>query len=68
MPLPSEMLEDIKRRIDEAEDNLKSIEDVISDLRATGTDASAQEAKLKEAKEDLRRLRQFYERQSARVK
>ena len=67
MPLPTEILEDIKRRIDEAEDSVKSIADVISDLRASGIDASQQEAALSSAKEDLRRLRLFYERQSKRA-
>lgn len=68
MPLPPEMLEDIKRRIDESEDALKVVEDVIADLRAAGTDASQHEERLKAAKEELRRLRMFYERQTARIK
>lgn len=68
MPLPPEMLEDIKRKIDEAEDRLKSVEDVVTDLRAAGTDATRHEEALAKAKEELRRLRLFFERQSARVK
>ena len=67
MPLPPEILEDIKKRLDEAEDSVKSIADVISDLRASGIDASRQEEALTSAKEDLRRLRLFYERQSKRT-
>jgi len=66
MPLPSEILEDIKSRIDEAEDTIKSISDVISDLRASGIDASKQEAALSKAKDSLRELRVFYGRQLKR--
>lgn len=67
MPLPPEVLEEIKTKIDEAEERIKSIEDIISDLRATGIGIGEQEVKLKEAKEDLRKLRLFYERQRKRV-
>lgn len=64
MPLPTEVLDKIKKSIDEAEEGIKSVSDVIADLRASGIDASKQEEKLKTAKEDLRKLRFFFERQS----
>lgn len=67
MPLPPEVLEGIKKGIDEAEENIKSISDVISDLRATGIDASKQEEALTGVKEDLRKLRLFYDRQTKRL-
>jgi len=67
MPLPAEVLNEIKNRIDEAEDSIRNVEDVISDLRATGVDASKQEEKLAEVKEELRRLRLFYERQHGKL-
>ncbi len=67
MPLPVEVLESIKKAIDEAEENIKSISDVIADLRATGIDASKQEEALTSVKEDLRKLRLFYDRQTKRI-
>ena len=67
MPLPPDVLEEIKRKIDEAEDTIKGIEDVIADLRATGVGVGEQETRLKEAKDDLRKLRLFYERQTKRT-
>jgi len=67
MPLPPELLAEIKTRIDEAEDSIKDISDVISDLRAAGIDASKEEEGLASAKEDLRHLRIFYERQTRRT-
>ncbi|GAI83713.1 unnamed protein product, partial [marine sediment metagenome] len=45
----------------------KEIEDVLADLRATGVGIGEQEERLKAAKEDLRHLRLFYERQSKRI-
>lgn len=66
MPLPAGILEDIKRKLDEAEDDVRGITDVLSDLRAAGVDASKQEDALNKAKENLRHLRLFYERQSKR--
>lgn len=66
MPLPPEVLEDIKRKLDEAEDDVKGITDVLADLRAAGIDALKQEEALAKAKENLRHLRLFYERQSKR--
>jgi len=66
MPLPSEILASIKSQIDEAELTIKSVEDVVSDLRASGVDASAQEEALRNAKSQLAQLRIFYGRQSKR--
>lgn len=67
MPLPPDVLEEIKAKINAAEEAVKGIEDVMADLRATGVGVGEQETRLKEAKEDLRKLRLFYERQSKRV-
>lgn len=66
MPLPVEILDNIKRSIDEAEATIKSIEDVVADLRAGGIDASAQEESLRNAKNQLAQLRVFYGRQKGR--
>lgn len=66
MPLPSEVLEDIKTRIAESEERIKDITDTVSDLRASGIDASKQEERLSAVKEDLQKLHTFYDRQIAR--
>lgn len=66
MPLPTEILQNIKNGIDEAETTIKSIEDVISDLRASGVDATIQEQSLRDAKAKLAQLRIFYSRQMGR--
>jgi len=67
MPLPPEILEDIKKRLDESEAAIKDIGETISDLRAAGIDASKQEERLREVKETARSLSVFYERQSKRT-
>ena len=67
MPLPKEVLANIKARLDEGDDYVKSVEDVLADLRITGVGVGEQEEKLKTAKADLRKLRLFYDRQAKKV-
>lgn len=67
MPLPAEILEEIKRRLDTAEDDVRGIADVIADLRASGIDATKQEEALAKAKDNLAHLRLFYQRQQKRA-
>ena len=66
MPLPKDILEEISGKIAESEASIKNVEDVIADLRATGIDASKQEASLATTKQSLRTLKLFYERQVKR--
>ena len=67
MPLPPEILEKIKADLEEAEKSVKGLEDIISDLRTAGIDASKEEADLKAVKEELTKLRLFYSRQQKRL-
>ncbi len=67
MPVPPEILEGIRKTIAESEEKIRSVEDVISDLRASGIDASKQEEALIRVKDTLKQLRLFYGRQSKRV-
>lgn len=67
MPLPSEMLESLRADLEDIEKRLASQEDIIADLRASGIDASAQEAKLDKVREDYRQLKTFYELQKRRA-
>lgn len=66
MPLPAEVLAEIKTRIDDSEAHIKDISDTIGDLRASGIDTSKQEERLTAVKEDFRKLRTFHDRQLAR--
>lgn len=63
MPIPSEMLSNIKDQIAQAEITIKATEDVMADLRAAGVDASKQEEEIRNAKTALRQLQLFYSRQ-----
>jgi len=66
MPISNELLGQIKTQIDDAEQAIKEIEDVISDLRVSGIDATDQEKKLASVKAQVNQLRLFYSRQSKR--
>lgn len=66
MPLPSEVLAEIKSRIAESEAHIKDVSNTIADLRASGIDTSKQEERLTAVKEDLRKLHTFHDRQVAR--
>jgi len=67
MPLPQEVLEEIRSRLERAQELVDSLEDVVSDMRVSGIEPVSQEAELRAAREDLRKLRAFYDRQIARV-
>ncbi|MBA7574685.1 hypothetical protein ES708_16497 [subsurface metagenome] len=67
MPLPIERLERIKEDLEAAEKSIKSIEEVIEDLRASGIDASKQEEKLTAAKDFYRKTKMFYDLEMKRV-
>ena len=66
MPLPPEVLEKIKTNLDAAETQLKSIHDVVVDLRASGIDAAAQEAEYNKLKDEYNKMVMFYGKQKAR--
>ncbi|GAI89131.1 unnamed protein product, partial [marine sediment metagenome] len=67
MALPIERLDRIKEDLEAAEKSIKSIEEVIDDLRASGIDASKQEAKLTTAKDFYRQTKMFYDLEMRRV-
>jgi len=66
MPLPPEVLEELRAGIERAEASLKDIRDTIADLRAAGIDATRQEELYREAEANLRKLKIFYGRQIER--
>ena len=68
MPLPEKTLAEIKKRVDEAKAKIAELEDVITDLRASGIDASKQEARLQPLKDELRKWELFYGYQEERQK
>ena len=61
MALPKERLDRIKEDLETAEKSIKSIEEVIEDLRASGIDASKQDEKLAVAKGYYRQTKMFYD-------
>ncbi len=67
MPLPPEILDRIKTNLDEADKSVKTLEDIVSDLRVSGIDASKEEADLDKVKGELTKLRLFYGRQTKRL-
>lgn len=67
MALPKERLERIKVDLEEAEKSIKSIEEIIADLRASGIDASKQEEKLTTAKGYYRQTKMFYDLEMRRT-
>lgn len=66
MAIPREVLDEIKKGIDSAEEELKSLEEVVTDLRASGIDASLQAEAVDKIKVDLKRMRLFFNRQTKR--
>lgn len=66
MPLPPEVLANIKNRITEGRKSLESIKDVIEDLRAVGIDASKQEELYRTTEAGIIQMEGFIERQEAR--
>lgn len=67
MPLPQEVLDRIKIDIEKADKQVSDLEGTISNLRASGIDASKQEERLEEVKTSLRKLSTFYELESKRI-
>jgi len=67
MPLPKETLDEIAKSIKTGEERIKSIEDVVTDLRKAGIDASKPEEDLRVARESNRQLRIFFDCQMKRV-
>jgi len=66
MPLPPEALEEIKTAMEAADKAVKLLEEIIADKRVAGIDASKEEERLTPLKENQRKWKVFYERQSKR--
>lgn len=67
MPLPRETLDQIKERLDEAAKVIENLEDVILDADVAELDIVAQKERLESLKDNYRKLKLFYDRQSAKV-
>lgn len=67
MPLPPEVLADIKDRIDKIKERIASVEDILADLRASGIDALKREEELRDLREQLRKWETFYGLQEGRA-
>ncbi|MBA7583497.1 hypothetical protein ES708_25442 [subsurface metagenome] len=67
MPLPKEVLEQMKEGIDKAEVLLKDYRDIVTDMRLAGMDTTKREEILHDMTERLRQQRVFYGRQKAKL-
>ena len=63
MPLPKEVLESLKRGIDEAEESLIEVKDVVTDMRLAGMDTAKFDDRLETLRDEIRKRRILYERQ-----
>lgn len=66
MPLPKEVLDQLKTQLDTAEARYKEALDAVEDMQAAGIDVVNELAALKAAEADLRRLKYFYELETRR--
>lgn len=66
MPLSPEQLAEIDTSLKEGERLVKDLEATISDAHISGLEVAFEESRLRQVKEDIRRLRMFYTRQKAR--
>ena len=67
MPLSREELDSLARSIEEAKLAIKSLEEIVADLRIAGIDTLREEEELRVLKEDLRKLETFYRLQERRL-
>ena len=67
MPLSREELDSLARSIEEAKLAIKSLEEIVADLRVAGIDSLREEEELRALKEDLRKLETFYRLQERRL-
>ena len=65
--LPPERLDRIREDLEAAENDIKRIEAVIEDLRASGIDASKQEEQLRTVKDRYRETKMFYDLEMRRA-
>jgi len=66
MPLPKDLLARCKANLDKAEATLAEITDVVTDMRLAGLDTSKQDIQMENMRDEIRKRRIFYERQTAR--
>lgn len=66
MPVPKEVLEDIAQDIKEATSSLAELEEVVKDMRLAGMDTTKIDGELESLRDEIRKLRVFYDRQKAK--
>lgn len=66
MPIPRDILEAMKKDLEEAKKHLEEIDDIITDMRYAGLDASEFEKRYDELTLQVRRLELFIARQEAK--
>lgn len=66
MPLTEEELAKVKESLDRAETSIRDLEDILSDMRTAGLEATVEETRLEGLRATQRRLRMFFDLQQAR--
>ncbi|GAJ00430.1 unnamed protein product [marine sediment metagenome] len=66
MPLPKDVLKQVKANLDKAEATLAEIQDVVTDMRLAGLDTTKQDTEMEALRDEIRKRRIFYDRQEAR--
>lgn len=66
MPLPSDTLYEIETRIKAVRERIASLDEIITDLRASGIDASKREEEVRTLKEEAHKWEIFYALQKKR--
>jgi len=67
MPLPEDLLREMKETIDTSKAEIEDLEETIASLREAGIDATEPEAELRVAREELRKLEAVYELEARRA-
>lgn len=67
MPLPKDILKQAKASLDEAETILNEIKDVVTDMRLSGLDTTKQDVEMEHMRDEIRKRRNFYQRQEDRA-
>ena len=66
MPLPVAILQNMRKQLDSAKAQLADLEITLANLRRSGINAADQDTRVKELKEQIRKLEALYNAEAAR--
>jgi len=67
MALTKEVLDTIAADVEKAENSLKALKDVVSDMKLSGMETAKQEAEVASLSTKIRSLKAFYELRKAKL-